>query len=187
MPKQKHVYQTYLRASAEPKFSGPEPAADESDGENHRRHAVEANNSAWELLGRDGDLSTDEADDLLGRAYAAAYHWRRASGATPANAARASWLLSRAHAVLGHGLLALQHADRSAAVAAEAGLLDFDLAYAREARARALACLGLLDEAATELQAASAVPITDDEDRRIFEGDLEAGPWFGLEMGPDPQ
>ena len=38
-----------------------------------------------------------------------------------------------------------------------AGLDDFDLAYAHEARARALACLGRLDEAAVELKAAHAV------------------------------
>ena len=40
-----------------------------------------ANNSTWELL--DGrELTDDEADDLLGRAYAATYHWRRAADAT---------------------------------------------------------------------------------------------------------
>ena len=87
---------------------------------------------------------------------------------------------SRAHAVLGQGDAALYHADRSAAVVATAGLADFDLAYAHEARARALACLGRLDEAEAELAAARAVPIADDEDRQIVDGDLAAGPWFGL-------
>ena len=57
---------------------------------------------------------------------------------------------------------------------------DFDLAYAHEARARALACLGRLDEAGAELAAARAVPIADDEDRKILDGDLAAGPWYGL-------
>ena len=75
---------------------------DDAEGEWHRRMGVDANNSTWELLGRD-DLSADEADDLLGRAYTAAHHWRRAARRGPENAARASWLLSRAHAVLGHG------------------------------------------------------------------------------------
>ena len=59
------------------------PAADASVEQaaaaDHRRHGIEANNSTWELL--DGrELTPDEVDDLLGRAYAAAYHWRRASG-----------------------------------------------------------------------------------------------------------
>ena len=161
---------------------GAEPAraaVEDADGEWHRALAVEANNSAWELLERD-DLSPDEVDDLLGRAYASTYHWRRAAGRGPANKARGSWLVSRVHAVLGHGELALHHADRSAAVVAEAGLGDFDLAYAHEARARALACLGRLDEARVAHEAAAAVPITDDEDRKIFAGDLAADPWFGL-------
>ena len=146
--------------------------------------AIDANNATWELL--DGrELTPDEVDDLLGRAYAAAYHWRRAAGRGPANAARASWLISHVHAVLGHGELALHHADRCAAVVAEAGLDDFDLAYAHEARARALACLGRRDEAAAELAAAWAVPIADDEDAKILRGDLTAEPWYGLPV-PTP-
>ena len=96
------------------------------------------------------------------------------------------WLVSRAHAVLGQGDAALHHADRSAAVVAAAGLADFDLAYAHEARARALACLGRLDEAEAELAAARAVPIADDEDRQIVDGDLAAGPWFGLAAAAPP-
>ena len=167
-----------------PRYSGNQPAsavADaEHDGDDHRRHAVDANNSAWELLDRGDDLTDEQADDLLARAYAAAHHWRRAAGAGPENAARASWLVSRAHSVLGQGDLALHHADRTASVVAASGLGDFDLAYAHEARARALACLGRLDEAAAERASARAVPIADDEDRKIFEADLDAAPWFGL-------
>jgi hypothetical protein len=60
-------------------------------------------------------------------------------------------------------------------------LADFDLGYAHEARARALACLGRLDEAAQEFAAARAVEVADDDDREIFEGDLAAEPWFGLD------
>lgn len=153
---------------------------DTSDGDDHRRHGVEANNSTWELLGRDS-LSADETDDLLGRAYAAAYHWRRAAKRGPENSARASWLLSRVHSVLGHGELALHHAEGCLAVTASAALADFDLAYAHEAKARALACLGRLDEAAPELAAARAVEVADAEDRAIVESDLAAGPWYGLE------
>jgi uncharacterized protein YndB with AHSA1/START domain len=171
-----------LLETGEP-LPAPEPEApqlDETDGEWHRAAGVEANNSAWDLLERGDDLAPDEVDDLLGRAYASAYHWRRAARRGPENQARASWLVSRVHAVLGQGDLALHHADRSLAVVVEAGLQDFDLAYAHEARARALACLGRLDEARAELAAARAVPIADEEDRKILDGDLAAGPWFGL-------
>lgn len=154
-------------------------SVEDASAEAHRRYAITANNSTWELLGRD-DLAPDEFDDLLGRAYASTYHWRRAARRAPENAARASWLVSRVHAVLGHGDLALHHAERCMAATSAAGLQDFDLAYAHEARARALACLGRLDEAGVELKAAHAVPVADDEDRSILHGDLAAQPWYGL-------
>ncbi len=154
-------------------------SVEDGEAEAHRRYGVNANNSTWELLGRD-DLSADEIDDLLGRAYASTYHWRRAARRGPENATRASWLVSRVHSVLGHGDLALHHADQCMAVTTAAGLQDFDLAYAHEARARALACLGRLDEAAVELEAAHAVRIANEEDRAILDGDLAAEPWYGL-------
>lgn len=154
-------------------------AEDAVDAATHRRLAIDANNSVWELL--DGRVhSPEEVDELLSRAYAAAYHWQRAADRGPENAARASWLLSRCHVVLGHGELALHHADRTALVVDEAGLRDFDLGYAHEARARALACLGRLDEATRELELARSVEVADAEDRAIFDGDLAAEPWFGL-------
>jgi hypothetical protein len=45
----------------------------------HRAQAVDANNSIWQLL-EQVDRSPDEDEDLLRRAYAAAYHWQRAAG-----------------------------------------------------------------------------------------------------------
>ena len=61
-----------------------------------------------------------------------------------------------------------------------AGLEDFDLAYAHEALARAAAAAGRAEEAQRHRAAAAAVPIADDEDRKIFLADLEAEPWFGV-------
>jgi hypothetical protein len=152
------------------------------DGDRHRRQGIDAFNSVWELL--DGrEYTPDEVDELLSRAYASFYHWRRAAGREPMNDARASWLLSRCHVVLGQGDLALHHADQCAAVVAGAELVDFDLGYAHEARARALACLGRLDEAAAERAIAATVEVIDAEDRELFESDLVAEPWFGLEIG----
>jgi hypothetical protein len=142
----------------------------------HRTQAIAANNSVWELL----DAESPDVTELLRRAYAASYHWARAADRTAENSARASWLLSRCHAVLGHGDLALHHANECAAIVADAGLQDFDLGYAHEARARALAALGRLDEAAVELAAARSVEVADDDDRQIFESDLASPPWFGL-------
>ena len=157
----------------------------DDEGALHRRQAILANNSVWDLYGSP-TYGPDDVDELLGRAYAAAYHWRRASGNTPTNAARASWLLSRCHAVLGHGELALHHAEQSALIVERARLQDFDLAYAYEARARALACLDRMDEAAAVLALACAVEVADPDDRTIVESDITAEPWFGLTHQNNP-
>lgn len=151
------------------------------DGEWHRHQAIDANNSVWELLD-DRHHTPQEADELLSRVYAAAYHWSRAARRQPINAARASYLIGKAHVVLGQADMALHQADRYHALltAAGDGAADFDVAYDHELRARALAAAGRLSEAAEEREAAIAVSIADGEDRKIVEGDLAAGPWFGL-------
>lgn len=160
---------------------GETPEIADVEGNWHRAQAVTANNSVWELLnGR--DHTDDEADELLQRAYAAAYHWKRATGSTAVNMARASWLVSRAHVVLGHGEVALHHAERSRHFVERAAgdAADFDRGYVHEARARALACLGRMDEANESYRLADAVEVADDDDRSIYRGDLRAEPWFGL-------
>jgi hypothetical protein len=66
------------------------------------------------------------------------------------------------------------------AVVEAAGLEDFDLAYAHEAMARAAAARGRPEESHQHRAAAAAVPIADGEDRKIFDDDLAAEPWFGV-------
>ena len=164
--------------------SSPPSSSDTSGdqtAELHRSQGITANNATWDWLGKpDGERTTDDEEAMTRSAYAAAYHWSRAARRGPENDARAEWLLSRVWAVRRNGGLALYHADRCMAVCDAAELADFDRAYAHESRARALACLGRADEAAAERAAAAAVPIVDDEDRRIVEGDLASEPWFGI-------
>ncbi|MCU1393362.1 MAG: hypothetical protein JWM34_1790 [Ilumatobacteraceae bacterium] len=166
-----------------------DPEADElsgdPEGEWHRAQGIAANNGTWDWLGKpDGERTADDDEQMTLSAYAAAYHWARAAGTGPANTARANWLLSRVWVVRGNGALALHHADIVMETCHEHDLHDFDLAYPHEARARALACLGRHDEAAAERSTAAAVPIVDDEDRSIFDPDLAAEPWFGLDPLP---
>jgi uncharacterized protein YndB with AHSA1/START domain len=154
-------------------------APDDVDGDWHRAQAIAANNATWELLGAETRTAA-ENEEMARRAYTAGYHWDRAAGRIPANSARGDWLLSRVWVVQGNGELALQAADRCRDTCVEHGLVDFDLAYAHEARARALACLGRHDEAAAALLLAKAVPVADNEDRELVESDLASEPWFGL-------
>jgi uncharacterized protein YndB with AHSA1/START domain len=164
----------------------PLPVVEDDDVEAHwhRAQAITANNSVWEFL-VDRPLLPSEVDEVLERAYAAAYHWRRARGATAVNLARAAYLVARAHAVCGQGEAALHHAERCSDLVAAApdDMADFDHAYAYEARARALAALGRVPEAVEMRRRAATVLIADDQDRAIFDADLAAGPWFGVGPG----
>lgn len=132
------------------------------------------NNSTWEMVESARTPANDE--EMLRRAYAAAYHWQHAEGRGPANEARALWLLAKVHLVAGLAERALHYADACVTECARHGLADFDLAYALEARARALQVLGRTDEAASEWVAARAVPIADPDDRAAVEADLAEGP-----------
>ena len=158
-----------------------DPPASDPEGEWHRTMGIAANNGTWEGLGKPAHQRTPDDDEAMTQsAYAAAYHWARAARRGPANDARAQWLLARVWAVRGVGVVALHHADRCAAAVEAADLQDFDLAYAHEARARALACLGRMEEAASELAAAHVVAIADPQDKAIVDDDLVAEPWYGL-------
>jgi hypothetical protein len=150
-----------------------EPLVGDALGEWHRSEGIHANNATWDLLDKP-DRSTEEDEDLVRRAYAAAYHWARAARRGPENAARAEYMIARAQAAVGRGEMALHHAKRCMAITSEAELEDFDLAYAHEATARALVLLGDADGADAALAAARAVRITDPEDKAILDADLDA-------------
>lgn len=150
--------------------SSPEPQRATADGDWHRAQAVAANNRAFQLL--EGPRAPETDEDLLRTAYAAAYHWTRATGASVVNEVRASYLIAKALVVTGQPQAGLGGADRCLALCVEHGLSDFDLAYAQEVRARALLALGRHPEAIEAATAAFAVPIEDPEDRAIVEADL---------------
>lgn len=162
-----------------------EPLPDETDqapiaavdvtGQWHRSQAIEANNSVWEVIDREDRTSAD-AEEMLRRAYAAAFHWQRAAGASPANEARALWLLAKVHLLTGQPERSLHYAEQCMAHTSAAGLADFDLAYAHEAKARALKATGREIEAAAEWAAAKGVEVADPEDRAMVDADLGDGP-----------
>lgn len=148
--------------------------------DHHRALAVEANNATWALLTTVREARAAGGDHsvtgLVRGAYAAAYHWERATGFTLANEARARYLIGQAWLASGRPELALDYGDRTLAVCRDAGLADFDLAYAHELRARGLAALGREAEAREAWLAAKAVPIADPEDRAIVEADFADAP-----------
>ena len=147
----------------------------------HRKLAIEANNSTWEFLDREpGSLSALDNEEMTRRAYAAAYHWSRAENATVINEVRASWLIAKVWIHQSRGDIALPISIRCIDLCLANNIADFDLAYVYEAKARSLACIGDLDGAREAKQFASLVAIADEEDRKLVQADLAKGPWFVL-------
>jgi hypothetical protein len=117
----------------------------------HRKLAIDANNSTWEFLDREpASLTAHEIEEMMRRAYAAA------------------------------GDLALSVSDRCIELCLANNVKDFDLAYVYEAKARSLACLGDGDGARAAKNFALSVEVADDEDRKLVQADMAKGPWFGL-------
>jgi uncharacterized protein YndB with AHSA1/START domain len=147
---------------------------DDAAAEWHRSQGVECNNAIWELV--DAERTPERDEELLRRAYAAAYHWQRAARRTVENEVRALYMISKVHLLSADPARSLDYADRAKAMCDQHGIVDFDLAYAHEARARALKALGRHDESAAEWQAALATPVVDPEDKAIVDADFAVAP-----------
>lgn len=157
------------------------------DAAEHRRLGVDLNNATWKVLASGGpspEASADERDDLLYGAYASAYHWRHAEGATVANRARAEHLISRSATGVGRFVAGLDHGMRCLELCVENpdAVEDWDFAFAHEAIARALAGLGKRRDARRQrtVAAEKGEAIADVEDKKVFLEEFAREPWFGL-------
>ena len=141
----------------------------------HRQLGVDLYNHTWTLLEQE-DRTRDDDDALLNTTHASAYHWSRASGAGPQNAARSQWQISRVNAVLDRGPAALYHAERCLEHCTANGIGDWDLAAAYEAVARAHKVMGNDAEfrRSLELGREALAQIADEHDREHIEEDLDA-------------
>ncbi len=138
----------------------------------HRQLGIDLFNHAWTLLGLPG-RTREQDDELVHAAHASRHHWAHADGTGPENLARGEWQLARVYAVLGRAEPALHHARRCLELCEEHGLGDWDLAFAHEALARALALAGEDVTAAEQRRLARAAgdAIADPEDREHFDED----------------
>lgn len=150
----------------------------------HRRFGVQFNNEVWELLdaGLGPDSPAAERDRALYGAFAAARHWQECG--TPANAARAEHLISRAALAVGSYPLAVEHARRCLDVVLEhpGDMADWDLAFAHEAMARGCAAVGDVAAGRRHLDLAreATAAVADADDRELLLEQLRTGPWFDL-------
>lgn len=150
-----------------------------TEEEAHRRFAAMCFNQIWPLLEKP-DRTKKDNQLMVHLAHASYYHWLQIG--QPINEQRGEWMLSRVYTVLGDKVKALQHAKRCLELTDEHNFDDFDLAYAYEAMARALALNGSAEDCKRFKQLANdaAKQIKKKEDRELFLSDLSGNPWFGF-------
>jgi len=149
----------------------------ELDPTTRRKLAADLYNHTWTLLEKP-DRTPAEDDEMIHSAHASRYHWGEVGVGEPVNLARGEWQCSRVYAVLGRAEPALWHARRCLALNEANGRVDWDLASAYEAMARAHLAAGALAEvAAWKAKATAALDgIADQDDRDLIEGDLATLP-----------
>ena len=137
----------------------------------HRQLGVDLFNRTWTYLDRD-DLTPDEVDEMIHAAYASRYHWSRASEEAK-HQARGEWQLSRVFVHAGRPEPAVYHAERCLEWCGRGEVEDWDVAFAHEALARALALAGNAGEAERHKRLARQAgdAIADPEDREHFDKD----------------
>ena len=104
----------------------------------HRWFGSQSNNRGW-ALAEQAALDDVQRRELLLVAYAAAHHWSQVG--TAVHVARAELLLTRAHAITGHGALAMHYAREA---------FDFITAHESEAWELAFAHAGIAEAAAAQ-------------------------------------
>lgn len=145
----------------------------------HQIFAVDFFNKTWEFIETEHRTS-EEDETMLNLAHASLMHW--AMVGQPINVQRGEWMVANVYTILGRPHAALHHAQNCLDLTNKFDFKDFDLAFAYEIYARALAMQG--DEQwKVYFQKAkdAAGQIEKKEDRDYFLQVLEQGPWFGMQ------
>ena len=148
-----------------------------TEAEWHRKQAVDLFNFTWTLIDKP-DRTPDEDDLMIHAAHASRYHWSIVG--TAVNFLRGDWQIAHVYTILRQSQAAMHYARRCLDQCLANRIGDFDLAYAYEGMARALACDGQAADAQQYYRLAeqAGVQIAEEDDRQMFEKDLAAGPWF---------
>ena len=141
-----------------------------------RWFAIESNNATWDWLY--ANTSAERTDPIIHVAHTSYHHWSAIG--TTINEARAASLLANVHAACGNGELAVALAQRCLALTEDAGdeAKDWDIAFAQDSLARALAAVGDPGAAAQKVSArAAGDAISDPDDKAVFDEWHAQGPW----------
>ena len=150
-----------------------------TEAEWHRKQAVDLFNFTWTLIDKP-DRTSAEDDLMIHAAHASRYHWGVAG--TVVNYLRSDWQIAHVYTILHQSQATVHYARCCLDQCLAHHIGDFDLAYAYEGMARALACAGKTAEAqqAFRLAEQAGTQIAEADDRELFQKDLAAGPWFDL-------
>lgn len=150
-----------------------------TEEECHKKFAKELNNLVWSLLEKK-DRNKGEDEKMVNAAYASLYHWSVVGKAI--NFQRGHWMISHVYAVLARPEPALYHAKECMQLTEQHNFVDFDLAFAYEAMARAYAVNRNRSECQKYVKLAieAGEKIKSEEDRKLFFSDLDKGPWYGM-------
>nr|WP_259548731.1 hypothetical protein [Heyndrickxia oleronia] len=138
----------------------------------HKKLAIFYFNKVWDLLDQ-AEKSPFEMDSMIHMAHTSRFYWGLVG--TPVNLSRGEWQISRVYATLNRYEPALFHAKRNLEICLENNIVDFDLAFAYEALARAYSISGNEEEMLKNKQLAlkASQAIEKEEDRKLLLSDLD--------------
>ncbi|MFW9821114.1 MAG: hypothetical protein ACFFE5_16035 [Candidatus Thorarchaeota archaeon] len=150
----------------------------------HEKLAKRTFNETWDYLDKK-DRSEEDDLNMIHTAHTSRYHWgilvsEGKGGAI--NLQRGEWIISRVYSILERGESALYHAKKCLELTEHNNIIDFDLAFAYEAMARASALLkSQADfEIYFKLAREAGEKIKKKEDREYFFQELDGGPWYKM-------
>ena len=138
----------------------------------HRKMAVETNNGVWPFLDK-ANPTQEDLEEALHMAHASRYHWSKVG--QPINIGRAEYVISRVYSAMKRAEPAVYHAKRCLEMTEQAGVKDFDIAFAYEVMTRAHALAGRKADC-KKLRALAQKAIDDvkePEDKKICQTELD--------------
>ena len=107
--------------------------------EAHQYFAIQAFNSAWELIDKT-DRTPDDENEMLERAFSSRWHWGFVGG--PEQTMTGDWQIAHCAALIGLGVLSQVYAERALRTCEHEGWGDWQRASMLEGVARAHAAAG---------------------------------------------
>jgi len=140
----------------------------------HKNIASEGFNKCWHYI----DMATRtvaEDEEMRRMAEVSFWHWMQVDGHTKENESVGYWQLARVYAISSRYHMASYYADKCIEVSEGNELAPFYIGYGYEAKARAFALSGRLEEAREALDEAYEFTdiITDPESKELIIADLD--------------